>query len=252
VKPTLSYTVWFSQRTGSTLLCRALEDTGVAGKPNEWLNLPPKADALAHYQVATPEALQKKLWELGSTPNGVFGLKFSFSEPHVSDLLATLRAFPGGTADLTRGEVWGNAFPNGKHVFMTRRNKVRLAVSWWKAIQSEEWHRQGGAAPTAKDVEDAYNFDAINHLYAESVMREAGMQAFFTEAGIVPMTVVYEDFVARYEGTVRDILDKLDLKLPEGYAFGAPKLEPLADDISEAWVQRFREERQAGWTNRGW
>ena len=37
MKPRLSYTIWFSQRTGSTVLCKALESTGIAGKPNEWL-----------------------------------------------------------------------------------------------------------------------------------------------------------------------------------------------------------------------
>gem|GEM_PF-4288901 len=29
MKPRSSYTIWFSQRTGSTLLCKALESTGI-------------------------------------------------------------------------------------------------------------------------------------------------------------------------------------------------------------------------------
>lgn len=37
MKPGRSYIVWFSQRTGSTLLSKALEDTGIAGRPREWL-----------------------------------------------------------------------------------------------------------------------------------------------------------------------------------------------------------------------
>ena len=41
MKPRLPYTIWFSQRTGSTLLCKALESTGIAGKPNEWFNCKP-------------------------------------------------------------------------------------------------------------------------------------------------------------------------------------------------------------------
>lgn len=36
MEPKLSYTIWFTQRTGSTLLCQALEGTGIAGVPNEW------------------------------------------------------------------------------------------------------------------------------------------------------------------------------------------------------------------------
>jgi LPS sulfotransferase NodH len=33
----ISYTIWFSQRTGSTLLSKALETTGIAGQLGEWL-----------------------------------------------------------------------------------------------------------------------------------------------------------------------------------------------------------------------
>jgi LPS sulfotransferase NodH len=37
MRPGLCYTIWFSQRTGSILLTEALEATGHAGKPHEWL-----------------------------------------------------------------------------------------------------------------------------------------------------------------------------------------------------------------------
>ena len=178
--PRRSYTIWFSQRTGSTLLCSALEDTGVAGKPAELFNIETGTDLLAHFSAETPEILQQKIWDRGATANGVLGLKQGFWEPHMSYLIDAFRTFPGG-ADKSQAEVWENAFPNGKHIFMTRRNKVRLAVSWWKAIQSEEWHRKRGGTPSHKDISDTYHFDAINHLLEQSVLREAGIQAFFTE-----------------------------------------------------------------------
>ena len=253
MQPKLSYTVWFTQRTGSSLLCRLLEDTGVAGVPNEWLNYPIGTDPFAHFGVETSAELQQRLYELGSTPNGVYGLKYGLSEPHFSELVTTLRAFPAcEAAGRSRAEVWACAFPNGKHLFSTRRNKVRLAVSWWKAIQSDEWHREKGQPPQAQDLSDAYNFDAINHLFNECSMREAGIQAFYDEAGITPLTIVYEDFVANYRETVERVLAYLGLELPSARTLPEPHYAPLADDVSEAWVQRFREERQAGWKNRGW
>ena len=98
MKPILSYTIWFSQRTGSTLLCKALEAARVAGNHTE---------------------LQRRLWEIGSTPNGAFGLKHSFHEPDFSQLFELF-----------------HMFPNHRHIFMTRGNKIRLAASCWKAIQS--------------------------------------------------------------------------------------------------------------------
>jgi trehalose 2-sulfotransferase len=252
MKPKLCYTIWFSQRTGSTLLCKALASTGIAGNPGEWLNINNPERLRDHYGAGSFADLQETLWTLGSTPNGVFGLKFGLYEPHFSTLLDELRKFPDAPKGVqTRVEVWEHAFPNSHHIFMTRRNKVRLAVSWWKAIKSDEWHRESGKAPSSVDLADAYSFDAINHLYAECAMREAGMQEFFSEACIVPLTVVYEDFIQAYEATVHQILDHLGLETSV-VPMEPPYYAQLADEISERWVQRFREERQQGWVNRGW
>jgi LPS sulfotransferase NodH len=77
-------------------------------------------------------------------------------------------------------------------------------------------------------------------------MREAGIQEFFSEGNVVPLTLVYEDFIQEYEKTLRTVLDFLEfdtinLEIP------APALTPTAVVRSEEWVQRFREERQRGW-----
>ena len=250
MKPGLSYTIWFSQRTGSTLLCKALEATGIAGNPNEWLLNIFKSDYSIH--ASNPAQLQSTLWKIGSTTNGVFGLKQSFYEPHFGQLLEAFRKFPDCPPDeRNRARVWEYAFPNHRHIFMTRRNKVRLAVSWWKAIKTEEWHRLSGASPRPVDLSGAYSFDAIHHLFRECSMREAGIQEFFTEGNIVPFTIVYEDFVQEYEKTVREVLDFLGQD-STGVEISPPSLVRTADATSEDWIQRFREELQEGWTNRGW
>lgn len=248
-RPTLSYTIWFSQRTGSTLLCCALEETGVAGRPGEHLMAASLGELYARYGINGPRELRSRIWAMATTPNGVLGLKFSMLEPWFSTVLAALAEVDG--RDGTRPGIWDNSFPNCRHVFMTRRNKVRLAVSWWKAIKSQEWHRVHGTAPQPNDVAEGYSFEAIDHLLAEAAMREAAIQEFFAEGRIVPLTVVYEDFVAAYEKTVRDILRWLGLD-SDGAMIAAPAFERLSDDVSEEWVQRFRREKQAGWANRGW
>lgn len=247
MKPKLSYTIWFTQRTGSTLLCKALAGTGIAGNPEEWLL---KLFERPHINDNAGE--QEQLWKWGSTSNGIFGLKYGFSEPHFSKLLEAFRAFPGcPQEERNRVRIWEHAFPNHRHIFMTRRNKVRLAVSWWKAIQTQEWHRLAGTSSKAVDPIHAYSFDAINHLYNECAMREAGIQEFFSEGAIVPLTIVYEDFIQEYEKTVRTVLNFLELDTI-GAEIPPPHFVPTADNISEEWVQRFRQERQEGWDNRGW
>ncbi|GAB1155123.1 Stf0 family sulphotransferase [Paenibacillus illinoisensis] len=241
-KPSQSYTIWFSQRTGSTLLSEALGSTGVAGKPGEWL----------HFQHKSPETLKhadlEQIWEMGTTPNGVFGIKINFEQRWI-DAIRKLYQLPSETP---RAEVWSTGFPNcTKHIYMTRRNKVRLAVSWWRAIVSGEWHRQHGAQAEEKDIADQYHFDAIKHLLVESSMCEAAIEDFLSESGIVPLTIVYEDFVQYYEGTVRKVLEYLDLS-SANVTVAPPAFDPIADDISEQWVQRFREDCQKGWENTRW
>lgn len=250
MRPKLSYTIWFSQRTGSTLLCQALEATHSTGVPNEWFNY--ATDLLTAYKLKTYAELQEHLWQAGSTPNQIFGNKHSFCEPRFTHLIAALRQFPVCSPNETnRAKIWESAFPNHRHIFMTRRNKVRLAVSWWKAIQSHEWHRKRGESPKLADLAKAYSFDAINHLYNECSMREAGIQEFFTEGNITPLTIVYEDFIQNYEQTIRTVLDYLELEA-DSILIAPPPLAPTADSVSEEWVQRFRQEAQTGWTNRGW
>ncbi|MBD2864092.1 Stf0 family sulfotransferase [Paenibacillus oceani] len=242
MRPTQSYTIWFSQRTGSTLLNYALSSTGVAGDPCEWL----------HFGHRDPNTMTREdmeqIWKEGTTPNGVFGLKTSFDSRWM-DSFRTIFDVP---AAATRAKVWSEAFPNcNKHIFMTRRNKVRLAVSWWRAIVSGEWHRKHGEKPQEHDIADKYKFDAIDHLLTECAMREAALEDFFSEAGIVPLTIVYEDFILDYEGTVMDVLKFLDIPT-DHVAVAPPALERLADGVAEEWVQRFHEERQKEWERKAW
>ena len=77
------------------------------------------------------------------------------------------------------------------------------------------------------------------------------LQEFFSEGNIVPLTIVYEDFVQEYEKTVRKILGFLELNAA-ALEISHPQLVPTADDLSEQWAQRFRTERQKDWKNRGW
>lgn len=232
------------------MLCKALESTGIAGNPREWFNCKP--DLLTDFHQNTHAELQGYLWKLGSTENGVFAINHSYHEPLFSQLIETLRKFPAcPPRTMNRTAVWEGIFPNHRHIFMTRRNKIRLAVSWWRAIQSGEWHLATDELRSPNDLSNAYSFDAINHLYTECSMREAGIQEFFAEGDIVPLTIVYEDFVQEYEQTVRRILDYLELDSQSAF-IAAPALTQLADASSEDWAQRFRQERQEGWENRGW
>jgi trehalose 2-sulfotransferase len=139
-------------------------------------------------------------------------------------------------------------FPNLHGLFLTRRNKIAQAVSWRKAVQNEHYHSTPEKPMPATPLK--YDFAAIDHLVSEIMMEEAAHQAFLDEMGIIPHTIVYEDFMQDMEGTVRGILDFLGIK--ESYTFQASRLIKMQDDLSEEWIQRYREEKQANWENVRW
>lgn len=239
-RPLSSYVVWHTQRTGSSLLCAALEATGVAGHPEEW------PEDLLQDESVDAEEIRRELWRRQTTPNGVLGVKFSYYEPRVRRFFEVFgRAADGGNSSMQ--EAWESVLPNCRHVVMTRRNRFRLAVSWWKAIQGGPGHlsqdgtplRWQESVPSAPDdLADSYDFRAIRSLVFESVEREAGIQELLRSLAVTPMAVTYEDFVADYEGTIRAVLAHLGLD-EEVSTIPAPLLARTSDDTNDEWLRRF-------------
>lgn len=247
--PALCYTIWFSQRVGSTWLCDMLTQLGSAGKPGEYLSFPGTEAVFDHYGTTEPAEVLTKIHALGSTSNGIFGIKQGYSQPRFNSVLAAINDKIADGRRLPPISVWETAFPRHRHIFLTRRNKLRLAVSWWKAIKSGDWHRSRGEHSVKADLKDAYDATAIRHLLAETIAREAGIGEMLADAGVVPLTVTYEDMVLDPQREIDRIL--AHLSLPQ-MVVPSSNLEVTADDLSEVWVQRFRQELQHSWTNRGW
>ena len=252
MNPRLSYRIWHTQRSGSTLLCEALKSTGVAGLPGEHFNIDLETTLIQHYQVNDYDSLKQTLWQTGSTPNGVLGIKNSMHHTIYSKLFKEILSLRGITeANPNHEQIWSDIFPNCKHLYMTRRNKVRLAVSWWKAIQDQVWHLQKGEkrVQTADFYKDTYNFDALFHLFKEANLREAALQEYFDRHDIHAFTIIYEDFIKDYEGTVFRILAFLGVDA-SGIEVAPKALEKTADAHSEEWVMRFRNDLQKGQEDR--
>ena len=77
--PATSYTIWFSQRVGSTWLCDLLAATGVAGRPGEWLEADAPETLLERRGASDPESLVTRVRKLGSAPDGTFGIKHGYA-----------------------------------------------------------------------------------------------------------------------------------------------------------------------------
>ena len=246
MRPKLSYRIWFSQRCGSTIFCETLATTGIAGRPGELLGIFNDESIQGASNQATYEARRQKIWDTGSTPNGVFGVKHAYHATYDEPLHQELSKLTGVAKEQIHSEAfWADTFPNCKHIFMTRRNKYRQAVSWWKAIKDEIWHLKAGESHrhSPEFYEEHYILNAFKTLLQGIMLKEAAAEAYFKHHNITPLTVVYEDFIRNPKSEIKRVVDYLEMPYTE-LKVGDFTLSKTSDELSEQWVQRLRKDVQ--------
>ncbi len=240
-----AYFICFTVRSGSTLLSQLLADTGLAGRPKEhfYHNISPdnpRGDAIPDYR-----AYLEQILAADTSANGVFGSKVGGG--YWRDFARRLRSIEGFDS-LPLKAALDRIFPDLRYLHLTRRNKARQAVSHWMAIQTGRWSSQD----VVENSTPRYDFAAIDHLLQEIMIREAVWAEYFAENSIQPYGIIYEDFVAHPAATVRAVLDCLDIERPTDFKVPAPRYQRLSNDLSEAWVQRFRQEKQRDFWTQFW
>ena len=272
VKPTRCYLVCATPRSGTTLLCEGLESTEVAGRPREYFEElketgVPRRPREYFWGLRSPGVLrqlppdsqldrsveQRATWDRddyarhlaaslaeGTTPNGVFGAKLMWS--YFPDFLELMRGIPrfGGMGD---GSLLNTAFPDLHYVFISRSDKVRQAVSLWRALQTWVWRKGGDAAedPPAQ-TREVYSFDAIDHLLDQLRRHEDAWRGFFFRIGQRPFTLYYEDVAGDLEGSVSRILDLMEIERPTAPLQVGEPMGRQSDELSESWVQSYLED----------
>ncbi len=282
MKPKQSYLVCATPRSGSTLVCKALSETGVAGRPEEYFEallhsgVPRKPeeyfigvddqsifDHLGQRGVGRDDQPRSPHWsrtaydryvewaqEAGTTENGVFGAKLMWG--YFGDFVSLLRNVPD-YRDVPLAELLPEAFPGLQFVRVVRANKVRQAVSLWKAVQTATWRQDEGAAagngspPYQSFVEQhrpnlRFHYGAIAHLLDQVMRDEAAWDAFFEHTRIKPTLVLYENFAADYVESTLNLLDRLGLEAPDDLDL-SPKMKKQSDGINDDWTRRFSDIR---------
>ena len=270
--PMLSYLVCATPRSGSTLLCHALDQTAVAGHPAEYFEalsrsgLPRRpheyfdperhaniVERLAFREMPDEEAQPNPLWhpetydqylawalEQGTTPNGVFGAKLMWG--YLGDFAELLRGIDG-MAERPLPELLARAFPGLRYIQITRQNKIRQAVSLWKAVQTQAWKREAGEEASSP-AELVFSFRAINYLVRLLTAHDASWDAYFLGLGHEPLKLTYEELAESTDAVLHRVLAHLGIPAPAGLVVQA-RLSVQADEVSEEWVRRVDEHLRA-------
>ena len=235
--PPRSYVICGIARSGTNLLSDGLGETGRAGRPNQFF-FPAFEEYFRREHGLGPEILfadyVRKMIERTSTSNAVFGFKLMAS--YLEDFLARLRdtgAFGGPeTPDL---ELLRNAFPRLRLLQITRRNKLRQAISQARALQTGLWKVQPGKKPSGTAQFDR---ELIARCLDDAEQAEKIWSAFFRRVAQQPLQIEYEDLCENYEATIRAVLKFLKVGLPRGRRI-VPITVRQADAISAEWEERF-------------
>jgi LPS sulfotransferase NodH len=154
----------------------------------------------------------------------------------LGEMLPRLAALVG-RADASPPDILASAFPNLHYIWLTRRDKVRQGISFYRAIATQRWRSTDPG--NRADAEVPFDFQAIDSLIQTSVADEELWRQFFEQHGIQPFAIVYEDLQHEPEIVVGQILDHLGLGPPAQPFPRSGRHQRQADDLTDTWVRQY-------------
>lgn len=247
MEPRISYVICTNPRSGSWLLAEGLASTGLAGNPREWFHEGDEEEECRRAGIAREPAAAcysaylAHVKKAATSANGTLGLKLMYYQ--LEGLPRKVCSLPA-CRNLARSRLLPAMFPNIQHIWLTRHDKVRQAISLHRAGQTDVWWEKDGRRPPARPdalpepVFDPHNIERLENFVIES---DAGWQRYFDEAAVKPLVIAYEELAADYEGTIRRVLKWLGFpkETMDGMAIAPPMLAKQADAKTEEWVELY-------------
>ena len=196
--------------------------------------------------------------ETGTTPNGVFAAKLMWG--YFGDFVSLLRNIPR-YRDLPLAQLLPEVFPDLTFVRVVRANKIRQAVSLWKAVQTATWRENEARRESswttstrttrrrltgASSRTIALSCDSITARSRTCSNRSSSRRHPGTRSSSIAACgrccVLYENFAADPQTSTLSILDRLGLEAPADLDV-QPRMRRQSDGINDDWVRRFSELR---------
>jgi LPS sulfotransferase NodH len=226
-----TFFVCSTPRTGSTMLGNLLADSGLVGRAGEYFGE-------VFRREVVPRLSRRRFDDYlvdctqHARGTGTLGIKLHWDQIEVFLYLLRLRR---GLRGLNDRQVIEAVFPAPRFVWMTRRDTLAQAVSWWKAMTSGKW--TDGRPVTG---EPTFDVDGIAGRVQRIDEHAEAWRRWFERNGVEPLRLTYEELVADPTCTARRVLSFVGVDVPSDLAVD-PGTERQADAVNEEWMRRYRE-----------
>ena len=137
-------------------------------------------------------------------------------------------------------EVLTAVFHKLQFVWLRRRDKLRQAISFWRATTGGDQFRYPTDGTPVNVPEFA--FDRISRFIQRVSEQEDDWKDWFGRHGITPKQVVYEDLITDRERVILEVLEFLKLGAPKDLSIPKPRVRQQADEHTERYIRLYEEE----------
>lgn len=243
--PKAAYLICTTPRSGSWLLADALDQTGLAGHPQEYF----MSHAAFDPAWGIPDRVNlddylEYVRDASNTDNGVCGIKIHWSQ------LRHLAGIVGSSTDDT-----GTALEWFMHelaplqvIRLERNDKIRQALSYHRAQTDQQWWRLVGDGNGDESNFEQPNFGEVDRLLRILTMQSRRWDELLAAAQVPVRTLTYEHLSADLAGSVVDCLLALgvafDLAVTAASGVEA-RLVKQSGERTDLWVHEFITWRRA-------
>ncbi len=236
MNPQKTYIVCATQRSGSTLLCDLLYKSGAAGNPKEFLLTqyePKEGIDISKYDQYVQTLLSRY-----ASDNGVSGVKLM--EDNFALVVERLRKSLH-LQEKSDVEVLEPIFPNLSFIFITRKDKIRQAISLSRAEQSKVWEKRNGSDNTSQKGENIkITPHYIKAAYNRIIEKERFWLDFFETQKITPYLITYEELTQKPSKKTLECLSYIGIVNTESIVIGKPSLQKQSDIYTEFLILEFK------------
>jgi hypothetical protein len=133
---------------------------------------------------------------------------------------------------------------------LRRDDKSRQAISYALAATTQQWWRIDGQASSAPSErypnEPVFDAQAIARREQRFVANDRNWQDFFSEAGIEPLVIRYEELASEFPSAIRKVLRWLEVPTADSVDLAAPRLRRQSNERNEEWLARYTAIKRAG------